>query len=568
MHRPALPARQSQDELRAVTRATHAIGFRMPPEASGPVRTTGELEQRLHRRLRVLSTIWACAAGALAVTAAATHWDEIRLDPPTLWTVSPLPGVLLLVSLLMGGTAWTLSRLRRPGLGRLRAIEWLGVATMGGYFALNQIFTVSSFLPDGPVRPMEIGIAQGAPWGTLIVAYGVLIPSSLRHGVLRTAIIVALALLPELLVLPGVDALGSGHATYVALKLLMIAVLSAFALYGAYRIEVLSQDADAARELGQYRLLRLLGEGGMGRVYLAEHRFLRRPCAVKLIRAEQAGDAAALARFEREVQSAASLTHPNTVQIHDYGESEDGTFYFAMEYLPGVALDELVERQGPLAPARAVHVLTQLCGALQEAHARGLVHRDIKPGNVMLCERGGVPDVAKLLDFGLVAAVQAAPTDPRMTEAGMLIGSPAFMSPEQCMGDVEVTAASDIYSLGALGYFLLTGSAPFSGRGAMQTVVAHVHATPRPVVESSPEVPVPLSDVIARCLAKQPEERYADAASLARALRESLDRTERHGRNIHGEKWGATLQGDGTDKIAATVPTPQYGAPPPPSPRS
>jgi tRNA A-37 threonylcarbamoyl transferase component Bud32 len=554
MHRPAHPARQPQDEPRAVTRATHAVGFRMPPEASGPVRTTGELEQRLHRRLRVLSTIWACAAGVLAVTAAATHWDGIRLEPSTFWTVPPLPGVLLLVSMLMGGTAWTLSRLRRPGLRRLRAIEWLGVATMGGYFALNQIFTVTSFLPDGPVRPMEIGVAQGTPWGTLIVAYGVLIPSSLRHGALRTAILVTFAFLPEVLVLPRIDALSSGHATYVALKLLIIAVLSALALYGAYRIEVLSQDADAARELGQYRLLRLLGEGGMGRVYLAEHRFLRRPCAVKMIRAEQAGDAAALARFEREVQSAASLTHPNTVQIHDYGESEDGTFYFAMEYLPGVALDELVEREGPLAPARAVHILTQLCGALQEAHARGLVHRDLKPGNVMLCERGGAPDVAKLLDFGLVAAVRTSPTDPRITEAGMLIGSPAFMSPEQCMGDVEVTAASDIYSLGALGYFLLTGSAPFSGRGAMQTVVAHVHATPRPVVESSPEVPVPLSDVIARCLAKLPAERYADAASLAQALRASIERTAPHGQGIRGEKWGAALHGAGSPSAGADAP--------------
>jgi len=263
----------------------------------------------------------------------------------------------------------------------------------------------------------------------------------------------------------------------------------------------------------------------MGRVYLAEHRFLRRPCAVKLIRAEQAGDEAALARFEREVQAAAGLTHPNTVQIYDYGQSEDGTFYFAMEYLPGASLDDVVARHGPLEPARAVRVLAQLCGALHEAHARGLVHRDLKPGNVMLCERGGVQDVAKLLDFGLVAALQPESADPRITQAGAIVGTPAFMSPEQCVGDAAVAPASDIYSLGALGYFLLTGAAPFGGCGAVQTLVAHVNRTPRPVTELRPEVPEALSDVIARCLAKQPSERYPDAASLERALTTALGPT-------------------------------------------
>jgi len=506
-----------------MTRGTHGVGFRMPPDASAPVRTAGELGERLRRRLRVISVIWACTTGVIAATAVATHWHALRADPITFWTEPPLPGVLLVVALLTSAAVASLSPRRQLGLTRLRAIEWLGVGTMAAFFVINQFRTVSGLLPDNLGRPMEMGVAQGAPWGTLIVAYGVLIPSSLRHCGLRTAIIAASAFLPELLVVPGIEGPISGIASYIALKTIVIAVLSSLALYGAYRIEVLRQDAEAARELGQYRLLRLLGEGGMGRVYLAEHRFLRRPCAVKLIRAEQAGDSLALARFEREVQSAAGLTHPNTVQIYDYGQSEDGTFYFAMEYLPGVSLDDLVTREGPLTPQRAVHVLTQLCGALHEAHARGLVHRDLKPGNVMLCERGGVHDVAKLLDFGLVAAVHTTAADPRITEAGMLIGTPAFMSPEQCMGDADVTYASDIYSVGALGYFLLTGSPPFSGRGAMQTVVAHVHAMPRPIVELWPEVPSALSAVIARCLAKEPDQRFLDAASLGEALRSAID---------------------------------------------
>ena len=499
----------------------------MPPDASAPVRTTGELEERLRRRLRVTSVIWACATAVIAATAVATRRDALRADPSTFWTEPPLPGVLLLVSLLTGGVVWSLAPRRRLGLARLRAIEWLGVAMTAAFFVVNQTRALGDMLPGLLGKPMELGVAQGAPWGTLIVAYGVLIPSSLRRAAGRTAVIVACAFVPELLLLPGAEGSIPGVASYLALKTIMIAVMSALALYGSYRIEALGQDAEAARELGQYLLRRMLGEGGMGRVYLAEHRFLRRPCAVKLIRADQAGDEATLARFEREVQSAAGLTHPNTVQIYDYGQSEDGTFYFAMEYLPGASLDDLVERHGPLEPARAVRVLAQLCGALHEAHARGLVHRDLKPGNVMLCERGGVHDVAKLLDFGLVGALQPEAADPRITQAGTIMGTPAFMSPEQCAGDAAVTPASDIYSLGALGYFLLTGAAPFSGCGAVQTLVAHVNRTPRAVTELRPEVPAALSDVIARCLAKQPSERYPDAASLERALVTALGPTGR-----------------------------------------
>src|SRR5262249_52007665 len=157
-----------------------------------------------------------------------------------------------------------------------------------------------------------------------------------------------------------------------------------------------------ARKLGQYVLRQRLGSGGMGEVYLAEHVLLRRPCAVKLIRPDRTTDSNSLLRFEREVQATATLNHPNTVQIFDYGHAEDGTFYYAMEYLPGLNLEELVKRHGPLPPERALHLLRQVCGALHEAHAGGLIHRDIKPSNIITCERGGLHDVAKLLDFGLV----------------------------------------------------------------------------------------------------------------------------------------------------------------------
>ena len=194
--------------------------------------------------------------------------------------------------------------------------------------------------------------------------------------------------------------------------------------------------------LGQYRLKQVLGFGGMGAVYLAEHVLLRRPCAIKLIRPDQAGDPRTLIRFEREVQATATLTHSNTVEIFDYGHAEDGTFYYVMEYLPGMNLEDLVEQHGPMPPERAVHLLRQVCQALREAHGIGLIHRDIKPSNIFACERGKVYDVAKLLDFGLVKGFGLAGDDAKLTREGAFTGSPAFMSPEQARAASNSTRAA------------------------------------------------------------------------------------------------------------------------------
>src|SRR5262249_3658614 len=156
--------------------------------------------------------------------------------------------------------------------------------------------------------------------------------------------------------------------------------------------------------------------------------------------------------------------HPNTVEIYDYGHASDGTFYYVMELLPGLSLDQLVERHGPLPPARAVYLLRQVCGALQEAHAAGLIHRDIKPANIFACARGGQFDVAKLLDFGLVQSVRLEGDGQRLTQEGALAGTPAYMAPEQAAGETHLDGRSDLYSLGAVAYFLLTGQPPFVRR--------------------------------------------------------------------------------------------------------
>ena len=256
----------------------------------------------------------------------------------------------------------------------------------------------------------------------------------------------------------------------------------------------------------------------MGEVYLAQHVLLRRPCALKLIRPERTGDPKILRRFEREVQATATLTHPNTVQVYDYGHTEDGTFYYVMEYLPGLTLEALVKQAGPLPPARAIHFLRQVCGALAEAHAGGLIHRDVKPGNVMICERGGTPDVAKLLDFGLVLAPTEDVKSDKLTLDGTVAGTPAYLSPEQAGGQEAVEARSDIYSVGALAYFLLSGRPPFAGRTGMKLIAAHLYEVPEPLSRHRGDVPADLEAVILRCLAKDPNARFPDAKSLNAAL--------------------------------------------------
>jgi serine/threonine-protein kinase len=256
----------------------------------------------------------------------------------------------------------------------------------------------------------------------------------------------------------------------------------------------------------------------MGEVYLAEHRLLKRPCALKLIRPDCVGDPKAVARFEREARLTAALSHPNTVEIYDCGRTSNGAYYYVMEYLPGLSLEELVERHGPLPPGRAVYLLRQLCQALREAHAVGLIHRDIKPSNIIAARRGGRDDVAKLLDFGLVRPAQAPTAD--LSAERQILGTPLFMSPEQAAGDRELDQRSDLYSLGAVAYHLLTGRPPFNGVGGLTVLVAHARDPVVPPSRIRTGIPEDLEHVVLRCLAKDAADRFPDAENLERALRE------------------------------------------------
>jgi serine/threonine-protein kinase len=230
-----------------------------------------------------------------------------------------------------------------------------------------------------------------------------------------------------------------------------------------------------------------------------------------------AANPAAAARFAREVQAVTGLSHVNTVRVYDYGAADDGSFYLVMEYLDGPTLEDLVRTAGPLPAGRVVHLLRQICGALAEAHAAGLIHRDLKPGNVIVATLGGQPDVAKLLDFGLVQDLSS-DAGHRLTRTGTVLGTPAYMSPEQAAGEPTADHRGDVYSLGAVAFFALAGRPPFQGKSVGQVLAAHRSEPAPSLTDLRPDIPADLAAVIARCLAKDPADRFPSVTDLDRAL--------------------------------------------------
>lgn len=276
----------------------------------------------------------------------------------------------------------------------------------------------------------------------------------------------------------------------------------------------LRRDVRDARRLGQYTLGDKLGEGGMGVVYRASHAMLRRPTAIKLL---MHGGEASLARFEQEVQLLAGLNHPNIVTVHDYGRTANGAFYFAMELLEGMDLEKLVAASGPQPAERVIHIVRQVARGLREAHDVGLVHRDIKPANVFVCRRWGEPDAVKVLDFGLAKNHAAPPA--ALTGHNVVLGTPLYISPEALTNDATVDARSDIYSLAAVAYYMLTAEPVFSGHSLVEVCARHLHAAPvAPSARLGRAVAADLEAIVLRCLAKSPGDRYPTAAELERAL--------------------------------------------------
>ena len=400
---------------------------------------------------------------------------------------------------------------------RLQLAEFLIFGGPAAFFLLlgYEKGIVSANLSDGHAN------ITGA-WALLIFSYALFVPTKWR----RAAVVLSLMGVAPLAVMAleyfnnesfaalchvePFTGVFTEHALVMGLTVLTATI-------GVRTIGSLRREAFVARQLGQYRLKKMIGSGGMGEVYLAEHEMMKRPCAVKVIRSEKAGNPQVLARFEREVRATAKLSHWNSVDIYDYGRTSDGTFYYVMEFLPGHNLGELVEGHGALPAARIVHLMKQVCDALAEAHSQGLVHRDIKPANIYCAYRGGQFDVAKLLDFGLAKPLTDA-ADSNLTQEGAITGSPLYMSPEQATGSGQVDARSDIYSLGAVMYLMATGRPPFEYEQPIKVMVAHASEEPVSTREHNSDLPVELDEIILRCLEKEPEHRYQDVESLRDAL--------------------------------------------------
>ncbi|MEO1480874.1 MAG: serine/threonine-protein kinase [Myxococcota bacterium] len=355
----------------------------------------------------------------------------------------------------------------------------------------------------------------------------------------------------------GYEPLNSFSVSVFLTFLWLICVLTAWAvsrvIYG------LRQEVNEAKQLGQYTIEERLGGGGMGHVYRATHGLLQRPTALKLIRFDDSQEREALIqRFEHEVKLTAQLTHPNTITVFDYGQTDEGVFYYAMELLEGASLQQVVEVSGPMEPARAIHVARQAAAALTEAHALNLIHRDIKPANVMLAKLGGMHDVVKVLDFGLVKRV-AGPTDAGTTIAGGMVGTPHYMAPESAAGD-EVDAQSDVYALGAVLYFLLTARTVFGGNTPVEVLGHHLHSPAAAPSDHSPfPFPGGLDALVMRCLAKNPIDRPAGAAGVLREL-DALTLADPWSERAAQEWWDefdaaltAAAQEQATDRAMPTV---------------
>lgn len=477
-----------------------------------------ELRQnRLSRFGRVLAFI---ALGYVGLIGCISIW----LRKPA-FIVNSLP---LLVAGVAFAALWLLLRgpLRSPRF--VRAVE-LATLTVGtAAFSTMALVMDLTSSPDMIVRSTVTYV---------LLTYAVYVPSTAR----RTLVVAALMTVPLLgcifiafrswdpaLYDPPAATWPKGEvgdmaylATFVSAFLWSIVV--ALAAVFSNQIHGLRKAMKDFRRLGQYTLEEKLGEGGMGVVYRASHAMLRRPTAIKLLLRERAANAALL-RFEREVQRTAMLTHPNTVTIFDYGRTTDGVFYYAMELLEGASLEEIVKVTGPLPADRVIHLLEQVAASLAEAHGVGLIHRDIKPGNIMVVDRGGISDLVKVVDFGLVKdignrASGTAPTEPTLTVADAITGTPLYMAPESILAPETVDARADLYALGAVGYWLLTGTHVFGGTKVVEVCAQHLHAVPEPPsARLRAPIAADLEALLLACLAKSPAERPASAHILRERL--------------------------------------------------
>ncbi len=434
-------------------------------------------------------------------------WINPRTAPP-LYAASLLAGIVL--GVLFCALAW--SRRLPPRL-------MLDAALVFEVLASLAIAVAEHALPWPPAIPIR-GLSSLEVW---IVLFVLAVPATFGKGLL--AAVTASLMGPLGLVLNM--AAGGGGAPMASQWITLFAPPLAMAVCAAVVARFIYQltgQLGKLRELGSYRLLEPLSTGGMGEVWIAEHALLARRVAIKLIRPDAVPgnlpDAirSANLRFEREARAIAALSSPHTVALYDFGSTEDGAFYLVMELLEGIDLHKLVRDFGPVDHARAVHILAQVCESLTEAHEKGIVHRDVKPANIVLSIQGPVYDYSKVLDFGLAKQRYASTPEP-VTMPGAALGTPAFMAPEAAAGKPNVDGRADIYSLGCVAYYLLTGSLVFSGADSLAMALAHLNEPPTPPsARTELAIPSGLDSLVLRCLAKDPAARPQSCRQLSAEL--------------------------------------------------
>ena len=404
----------------------------------------------------------------------------------------------------------TLSSKRLLDLGLVfQVVGALGIAVREFWHGLPPLASGAFFVPAECV------------W---LVAYPLLVPN--KPAKVLVAALAGASMGPLALAISGVaHGTASGSAFAAAAYFLTSSYPSAILAYMVGRVvHRFNLQLKNVREIGSYALLEQIGAGGMGEVWRAQHRLLARPAAIKLIRSRAFGASLRpheplARRFEREARDTAALRSIHTVDVYDFGVTEEGDFYYAMELLDGLNLERLVKTFGPVDPGRTVYLLRQVCHSLGEAHARGLVHRDIKPANIMVCRLGPDDDFVKVLDFGLVKHAAGGPTVSMLSTEGTSFGTPSYMAPEIALGRPDVDGRTDIYSLGCVAYYLLTGRPVFSGDTPVATAVAHVRNAPIPLsLASEFEIPGTLDALVMECLAKDPIARPDSAAIVSERL--------------------------------------------------
>jgi serine/threonine-protein kinase len=433
------------------------------------------------------------------------------------------------LSILVSLAAFGLIRWGRlpPGVKLNLGLAFEVVGSFGIALAEYQGVT-SGIMYGGPSYVGDVG-GFGLSWVSVwVLLFTVVVPSPPRRALLAAALSVsAVPISFGLYMATGISTVTLDPPVFFFALVFPYVIVVGMAGVAATVVYQLGSEVRRAQELGSYRLVERLGEGGMGEVWRAEHRLLARPAAVKLIRPDAMGPVGPerrrinLHRFEREAQATAAMRCPHTVELYDFGVADDGTFYYVMELLTGLDLEVLVEKHGPLPAARVVHLLKQVCHSLAEAHENGLIHRDVKPANVYACRYGREVDWIKVLDFGMVKhRGETGDADPKLTADNVVGGTPAYMSPEQALGEA-VDGRADLYALGCVAYWLLTGQQVFTGRTPLETMMQHVHGTAEPPSRRT-ELPIPsaLEDVIMALLAKDPAARPPTADAVAAHLRE------------------------------------------------